>query len=214
MLDKQLLYSFQDFVLDTDQRELRRGPTVVPIAPLAFDLLEFLIRNRERVLTKDDLIASIWNGRIVSESALGTCINAARSAINDTGEEQRLIRTLPRKGMRFVGAVREMQKPEALVAADPAIAPPKSALSLPDRPSIAVLPFTNISGDPEQDYFADALVEEIITALSRLRWLFVIARNSTFTYKGRAVDVKQVGRELGVRYVLAGSVRKACNPVR
>ena len=209
-----MLYLFEDFVLDTDQRELRRGPAAVPIAPLAFDLLEFLVRNRERVLTRDDLIASIWNGRIVSESALGTCVNAARSAINDTGKEQRLVRTLPRKGMRFVGAVREMQKPEALAAADAATELPRPALSLPDRPSIAVLPFTNMSGDPEQDYFADGMVEEIITALSRLRWLFVIARNSSFTYKGRAVDVKQVGRELGVRYVLEGSVRKSANRVR
>src|SRR5258706_2317389 len=214
MRDQQLLYLFEDFVLDTDQRELRRGPTAVLIAPLAFDLLEFLIRNRERVLTRDDLIASIWNGRIVSESALGTCVNAALSAINDTGERQRLIRTLPRKGMRFVGAVREMQKPEALVAADAAAEQSSPGLTLPDRPSIAVLPFTNLSGDPEQDYFADGMVEEIITALSRLRWLFVIAHNSSFTYKGRPVDVRQVGRELGVRYVLEGSVRKSANRLR
>ena len=182
--DRQLLYLFEDFALDTDQRELRRGPTIVPIAPLAFDLLEFLIRNRERVLTKDDLIASIWNGRIVSESALSTCINAVRSAINDTGGRQRLIRTLPRKGMRFVGAVREAQKPDAFIATGSVMEQPRPALFLPDRPSIAVLPFTNMSGDPEQDYFADGMVEEIITALSRLRWLFVIARNSSFTYKG------------------------------
>ena len=85
----------------------------------------------------------------------------------------------------------------------------QAALPLPDKPSIAVLPFANMSGDPEQEYFADGMVEEIITALSRIRWLFVIARNSTFTYKGKAVDVKQVGRELGVRYVLEGSVAKA-----
>ena len=93
-----------------------------------------------------------------------------------------------------------------------ALAP--SALPLPDKPSIAVLPFQNMSGDPEQDYFADGMVEEIITALSRIRWLFVIARNSTFTYKGQAIDVKRVGRELGVRYVLEGSVRKAGQKVR
>ena len=93
-------------------------------------------------------------------------------------------------------------------------AQPAAALPLPDKPSIAVLPFQNMSGDPEQEYFADGMVEEIITALSRIHWLFVIARNSTFTYKGRAVDVKQVGRELGVRYVLEGSVRKAGNRVR
>jgi DNA-binding winged helix-turn-helix (wHTH) protein len=139
-----LLYLFEDFVLDTDQRELRRGPTVAPIARLAFDFLEFLIRNRQRVLTKDELIASIWNGRIVSESAFSACVNAARSAISDTGDEQRLIRTLPRKGMRFVGAVREMQKPEALVAEDAATEEPRPALTLPDRPSIAVLPFINM----------------------------------------------------------------------
>ena len=150
-----MLYLFEDFVLDTDRRELRRGPTVVPITPLAFDFLELLIRNRERVLTKDDLIASIWNGRIISESAFSAGVNAARSAISDTGEEQRLIRTVPRKGMRFVGDVREMQKPEALVAADPAAEQPQHALRLPDRPSIAVLPFTNMSDDPKQDYFAD-----------------------------------------------------------
>jgi len=89
-----------------------------------------------------------------------------------------------------------------------------SSLPLPDKPSIAVLPFANMSGDPEQEYFADGMVEEIITALSRIRWLFVIARNSTFTYKGRSVDVKQIGRELGVRYVLEGSVRKASQRVR
>jgi adenylate cyclase len=88
------------------------------------------------------------------------------------------------------------------------------ALTLPDKPSIAVLPFANMSGDPEQEYFADGMVEEIITALSRIRWLFVIARNSTFAYKGRLVDIKQVGRELGVRYVLEGSVRKGGDRVR
>jgi adenylate cyclase len=91
---------------------------------------------------------------------------------------------------------------------------PPPVLPLPDKPSIAVLPFANMSGDPEQEYFVDGMVEEIITALSRIRWLLVVARNSTFTYKGQAVDVKQVGRELGVRYVLEGSVRKAGERVR
>jgi TolB-like protein len=99
----------------------------------------------------------------------------------------------------------QLEKPSAR----PVVAPP-----LPDKPSIAVLPFQNMSGDPEQEYFADGMVEEIITALSRVRWLFVIARNSSFTYKGQAVDIKRVGRELGVRYVLEGSVRKGRNQVR
>ena len=206
-----MLFLFEDFALDSDRRELRRSAVVVPIAPQAFDLLEYLIRNRDRVLTKDDLIGSIWNGRIVSESALSTCVNAVRSAVNDTGERQRLIRTIPRKGMRFVGDVREEQKPEAVTASE---GQEQAKLSLPDKPSIAVLPFQNMSGDSEQDHFADGTVEEIITSLSRFSRLFVIARNSSFAYKGRSVDVKQVGRELGVRYVLEGSVRKAGTQVR
>jgi TolB-like protein len=209
----ELLYRFEDFVLDTDRRELRRGPQLVAIAPQVFDVLEYLIKNRHRVVSKDDLIAAIWDGRIVSETALSTRINVVRCAINDTGEEQRLIRTLPRKGVRFVGIAHEAQEPETPNASR-TIEQPTPTLTLPDRPSIAVLPFANLSGDSEQDYFADGMVEEIITALSRLRWLFVIARNSSFTYKGRPVDVRQVGRELGVRYVMEGSVRKSANRVR
>jgi TolB-like protein len=136
-----------------------------------------------------------------------------RKAIGDTGEEQRLVRTIARKGYRFVGEVREA---DGLEGADTAKlqAPLALTLALPDRPSIAVLPFLNLSGDPTQDYFVDGVVEDIVSALSRMSWLFVSARNSSFTYKGRAVDVKQVGRELGVRYVLEGSVRKAANRVR
>jgi TolB-like protein/Flp pilus assembly protein TadD len=204
-----LLYLFNDFALDTDRRELRRGPKLVSMAPQVFDLLEYLISNRERVVSKDDLLASIWDGRTVSDSALSTRINAARAAIDDTGEEQRLIRTLPRKGIRFIGTVREERKPGP--SQGPAERP---TLTLPDRPSIAVLPFANMSGDPEQDYFADGMAEEIITALSHCSGLFVIARNSSFTYKGKAVDVRQVGRELGVRYVLEGSVRRGGDRLR
>ena len=205
-----MLYSFEDFVLNSDRRELRCRTGLVALEPQVFDLLEYLIRNRERVATKDDLLAAVWGGRIVSESVLTTRINAARSAIGDSGKDQRFIRTLPRKGLRFVGEVRESTP----VAGAAETSRPPGAETLPDRPSIAVLPFANMSGDPEQEYFADGVVEDIITALSRVSWLFVIARNSSFVYKGRAVDVKQVGRELGVRYVLEGSVRKAANRVR
>ena len=204
-----MLFLFEDYALDTSRRELRRGAGLVSLEPQVFDFLEYLIRNRQRVVSKDDLIASIWDGRIVSESALSNRINAARTAIGDNGEDQRLIRTVVRKGIRFVGDVDERQEP-TLVAAEPQRAYP----ALPDKPSIAVLPFQSLSGDPEQEYFADGTVEEIITALSRFSSLFVIARNSSFVYKGRAVDVKQAGRELGVRYVLEGSVRKAMNQVR
>ena len=129
-------------------------------------MLDYLIRNRERVVSKDDLIDAIWNGRIVSDAALTTRLNAARTAIGDSGEEQRLIKTLPRKGVRFVGTVREAQKPAEAAAADNPVQPPKPALALPDKPSIAVLPFHNMSGDVEQEYFTDGMVEDIITGLS------------------------------------------------
>ena len=207
-------YRFEDYVLDTDCRELRRGADFVPVEPKVFDLLVFLIANRERVASKDDLIATVWNGRIVSDSALTTRINAARSAIGDSGEEQRLIKTLPRKGFRFVGRVQEEQGPGRTLEGGTPVEPPRPALALPDKPSIAVLAFTNMSGDPGQDYFSDGITEDIITGLSRFSELFVIARNSSFQYKGKSPDIRQVGRELGVRYVLEGSIRRAGDRVR
>jgi TolB-like protein/class 3 adenylate cyclase len=391
------LYVFGNFVLDTGRRELRNGTDLVRVEPQVFDLLEHLIRHRDRVVTRDDLFGSIWKGRIVSDATLSSRISAARSAIGDTGAEQRMIRTLPRKGLRFVGTVREAagapsapsaadssetgesRKIAAILATDIAgysrlvgneedrtlarlrtlrsdlidpvisvhrgrivkrtgdgalvefrstvdavrcalevqtgmlernVGVPEdrrielrmgihagdvveetdgdlmgdavnvaarleglcapgglvlsedayrqvrdriaeafvdlgeqtlkniprplrvfghaalpsgtgagpgthaSSLALPARPSIAVLPFQNMSSDPEQDYFADGIVEDITTRLSRIKWLFVIARNSAFTYKGRAVDIRQVARELGVRYVVEGSVRKAGTRMR
>jgi len=210
-----LLYLFEDYVLDTGTRELRRGDAPVAIEPKAFDLLAYLIKNRQRVVSKDDLIAAVWDGRIVSDTALFTRINAARTAIGDSGEAQRLIKTLLRKGVRFVGVVREEQQPPANAtnAATGTERPPPT-LALPDRPSIAVLPLDNLSGDKGQDYFSDGITEDILTELSRFSELFVIARNSSFQYKGKAVDVRQVGRELGVRYVLQGSIRRGGDRVR
>jgi len=210
-------YAFEDYVLDPERRELTRASEPIPIGPQVFDLLLYLVQNREHVVSKDQLLDAVWGGRTVSESTLTSHINAARKAIGDTGQEQRLIRTVARKGFRFVGEVREGQVSVELSvahAAAHAIEPSARTLELPDRPSIAALPFLNLSGDSEQEYFTDGVVEDIISALSRIRWLFVIARNSSFTYKGRAVDVKQVGRELGVRYVLEGSVRKAAHRLR
>jgi TolB-like protein len=220
-----LRYLFEDCVLDTDRRELRRGAKLMAVEPQVFDLLVHLISHRDKVVSKDDLLAAIWHGRIVSESALFNRINAARSAIGDAGDQQRLIKTLPRKGVRFVGAVRVDEPPaetdvqpipasEQTPTADIAVVRGDQRLPLPDRPSIAVLPFDNMSGDPDQEYFTDGISEDLITGLARIRWLFVIARNSTFVYKHRAVDVKQVARELGVRYVLEGSVRRAGKQVR
>ena len=212
-------FLFADHTLDTDRRELRRGSEPVAIEPQVFDLLIYLMQNRNRVVSKDDLIASVWGGRIVSDSTLTSRINAARRAVGDSGEDQKLIRTIPRKGLRFVGAVRMQpngeQSPRATrPPTDEPHEPSRRALPPSDRPAIAVLPFINMSGDPEQEYFSDGISEDIITALSKLRWFFVIARNSSFVYKGRAVHMKQVAEELGVGYVLEGSVRKGGDRVR
>ncbi|CCE02697.1 winged helix-turn-helix domain-containing tetratricopeptide repeat protein [Bradyrhizobium sp. STM 3809] len=200
-----MVYGFDEFVLDPGRRELRRDGELVALEPQVFDLLAFLIGARDRVVTRDEILDAVWNGRIVSEATLASRISAARSAIGDSGEAQRLIRTFPRKGIRFIGEVREQAaaRPEVVEAA------PRF-----DGPSIAVLPFTNMSGDPAQDYFADGMVEDIITALSRCSGLAVIARNSSFIYKGRAVDIREVGRELGVGYVLEGSVRRVGDRLR
>ena len=199
-------FNFDNHTLDTDRREMRRGGELVAMQPQVFDLLVHLLKHRDHVVSRDDLIALVWGGRIVSDSTLDSRINAARNAIGDNGKEQRLIRTIPRKGVRFVGAV---NGPCDARAASPVEAEqPRSALALPDRPAIAVLPFDNMSGDREQEYFSDGISEDIITALSKLRWFFVIARNSSFTYKGKAVHMRQVAAELGVRYVVEGSVTK------
>lgn len=204
-------FSFNDFTIDADRHELRRGTERVALEPQVFDLLLYLVRNRDRMVSKDDLISSVWRGRIVSDSTLSSRINAARKAIGDNGEQQNLIRTVARKGFRFVGNLQEMSIPaERGTAATPL--PPK--FPLPDRPAVAVLPFINMSGVPEQDYFSDGISEDIITALSKLRWFFVIARNSSFIYKGKSVHLKQIADELNVDYVLDGSVRKDENRVR
>ena len=215
-----MIYSFENYSFDVDRQELRRGAELVAVEPQVLDLLHYLIRNRERVVSKDDLIANVWNGRIVSESTLTSRITAARQAVGDSGDDQRLIRTIARKGIRFVGDVREIQSPSSTSAVSPVPAgsTPLEALSpalpLADRPSIAVLPFEAMGGDAELDSFSDGLTEDIITGLSRIKTFWVIARNTMFTYKGRAIDVRAVGKDLGVNYVVNGRVRKAEGRIR
>jgi TolB-like protein/cytochrome c-type biogenesis protein CcmH/NrfG len=208
-------FVFDGHTLDTGRRELFRGDSQVALQPQVFDLLVYLVRNRDRVVSKDDLIAPVWNGRIVSDSTLTSRINAARTAVGDSGKAQRLIRTAPRKGFRFVGEVTE-RSDDARPAATPQQSgqAPRRLPASPDRPAIAVLAFDNMSGDREQEYFSDGISEDIITALSKVRWFFVIARNSSFMYKGRAVHIGQVAEELGVRYVVEGSVRGGGGRVR
>ena len=203
-------YHFEEHTLDTDRRELRRGAELIALAPQVFDLLHYLIRNRDRVVSKDDIISAVWNGRIVSDAALTTRLNAARTAVGDTGERQQVIRTLPRKGFRFVGRVIEDQGRSVAAAHDN-----KETSTAPaPRLSIAVMPFANIGGDAEQDYFADGVTESLTTDLSRISGSFVISRHTAFTYKGKSIDLRQVGRELNVRYILEGSVQRAGSRLR
>jgi TolB-like protein len=214
-------FLFDGHVLDIDRRELCLGAEPVALPPLVFDLLSYLVASRDRVVSKDDVREQVWSGRIVSESSLTSCIAAARRAIGDSGETQTLIRTIPRKGFRFVGAVREEAGalPSEPLSVRTAVSPPMGAratmaLPLPDKPSIAVLAFVNLSSDPAQEYLSDGMADDIITDLSQDHSLFVVARNSSFAYKSRSVDVKQIARELGVRYVLEGSTRRNGGQIR
>ena len=216
-------FRFGSFEIDAARQELRRAGEAVHIEPQVFDLLVHLVQNRDRIVSKDELIETIWRGRIISEAALSSCISAARRALDDNGNDQALVRTLHKRGFRFVGDVAESSLPATITATRSALLqaagrgaakPAAAPLTPPDRSSIAVLPFENMSCEPDQEYFADGLTEDIITGLSRQPWFSVIARNSSFTYKGQAVDVRDVAAQLGVRYVLEGSVRKAGNRVR
>jgi TolB-like protein/Tfp pilus assembly protein PilF len=216
---QKLQFHFEGHVLDTDTRELRRGFERIAVEPQVLDLLVYLVENRDRVVTKDDLIESVWGGRIVSDAALTSRIYAARKAVGDTGRDQKLIRTISRKGLRFIGTLdtrpsEDVPPPVAVPSSVEAAADLRPAATQPERRVIAVLPFNNMSDDPEQEYFSDGISEDLITALSKLRWFFVIARNSSFIYKGKSVHVKQVREELGADYVVEGSVRKSGGRVR
>jgi TolB-like protein/tetratricopeptide (TPR) repeat protein len=216
-----LRFFFNDFTVDTDLRELRRDDEAVAVEPQVFDLLVYLLENRDRIVTRDDLIAAVWKRRAISDSALDSRINAARKAIGDNGKTQKLIRTIVRKGVRFVGAVGVERAPSGqpqIIAAAAERSRTGRDSAAPSarrqRPTIVVLPFINMSVDPGDEFFADGITEDIITALSRLRWFSVIARNSSFIYKGRSVPISQLAQELGVDYVVEGSVRKEGERVR
>jgi TolB-like protein len=220
-------FRFADFEIDVARQELRRAGDLIPVEPQVFDLLVHLIRNRNRIVTREELIDAVWKGRVISEATLSSRVSAVRRVIGDNGTDQALIRTHHKRGFRFVGRVDDAKRVREVPVANSvqqkfvsdesqrqSAGAPRPTLALPDKPSIAVLPFQNRSGDSVQEYFADGLTEDIITGLSRQRWFFVIARNSSFAFKADASDVRKVASELGVRYVLEGSVRRASGRVR
>jgi TolB-like protein len=204
-------YKLGPFRLDAEAEILFRGSEPVALGQRAVALLRVLVERAGVPVNKDALIEAAWAGLAVEESNLTVQIAALRRVFGEEAGGEGWIETLSRRGYRYVGPIGAMENNGSGVAA---ITQAQLTPTLPDKPSIAVLPFQNMSGDREQEYFADGMVDDIITALSRIHWLFVIARSSSFTYKGKAVDVKLVGRELGVRYVLEGGVRKAGDRVR
>jgi TolB-like protein len=211
--DASAAYTFGRFTLQVDRGALLADGAERVLRPKTFALLRHFVENPGRLINRDEIMEIVWPGVFVTDDSIAQCISDIRRVLGDS--DQNLLRTLPRRGFLFApppsqGA--EANSSGTAVSTDPI--PHPAPLPLPDKPSIAILPFQNMSGDPEQEYFADGMVEEITTALARIPWLFVVARNSSFTFKGQAVDVKQVGRELGVRYVLEGSVRKAVGRVR
>ncbi|MCR9137806.1 MAG: winged helix-turn-helix domain-containing tetratricopeptide repeat protein [Alphaproteobacteria bacterium] len=199
-------YRFGPYQIDTGRLELTCSDEVVPVQPQVFALMVFLLENRDRVVSKDEIIENVWQGRIVGDGTLNARINAIRRALGDDGQTQSMIRTMPRQGFRFVG--------ELLDSGSTSQDNNEQDGRERKQASIAVLPFVNISGDQEQVYFADGLTEDLITDLSKIRDLFVIARNSSFSYRNSPKNVSEIGRELGVASVLEGSVRKAGNRIR
>jgi TolB-like protein len=207
-------------LIDSAAYEVRCEDRLVHVEPQVFDLLVMLIQRRDRVVSKEEIIAHVWQGRVVSDATLNSRIKTARQVLGDDGLAQKFIRTVHGRGFRFVADVEEVPTC-ARVGVTTANSGGPAADSIPqerlrpppDRPSLVVMPFDNLSGEGD-DYFVDGMVEEITSALSRVRDFFVIARQSAFTYKGRFADVRQVGRELGVVYVVEGTVRRGGDRLR
>ncbi|HWE16455.1 MAG TPA: winged helix-turn-helix domain-containing protein [Hyphomicrobiaceae bacterium] len=188
-------------------RACLQGPAgPVALRRKSFEVLHYLVDHPERVVAKDELLEAVWAGVTVGEDSLAQCITEIRRALGPTGRD--VVRTVPRRGylLSMPAPIHDTPTPHGGETHD--------ALPLPERPSIAVLPFANLGGLPQDDYFSDGIAEDIITELSRFSELFVIARNSSFQYNGKSIDVRQIGRDLGIRYVLEGSVRRDERSVR
>jgi TolB-like protein len=200
-------FIFGEFRFTVPRMELTREGVAVPLGSRAAEILLFLIHHAGDAVHKNALLGAIWPDRVVEENNLTVHMAALRRALGDNTPGTRFIRTEPGRGYRFVAAVQEDVAAPATAAGGPAGAGR-------GKPSIAVLPFDNMSGDPDQAFFADGMVEDVITELSRNRALFVVARTSSFSYRGRSIDIRQVAADLGVRYVLEGSVRRSAGRVR
>lgn len=205
------IHAFGPFRLDSKAEILFRGPEALPLGRRAVALLRVLVERSGTLVSKDALIEAAWPGLAVEDSNLTVQIAALRRVLADEPGGERWIETLPRRGYRFIGPQDAAQATE--ISKTPEVEPANRP-RLGDKPSIAVLPFSNMSGDPEQDYFADGMVEEIVTGLSRIKWLSVISRSSTFIYKNKPVAVEEIRRKFGVRHIVQGSVRKSGNRVR
>src|SRR6516162_2768909 len=229
-------FRFAGYTLDMTRGALCNGEHAIELRPKSFEVLRYLVENAGRLISKDEIIRAVWSNVVVSDESLTRCISDVRAALAD--ERQRIIKTVPRRGYIFDVPVLETGMPGAAAAGGARKSWRRSAaagafvlllaviaavawlwrqpagLPLPDRPSIAVLPFINMGTDPQQDYFSDGITEDIITNLSKFSDLFVIARNSTFAYKGASIEPRQIGRELGVRYLMQGSVRRQPDRLR
>lgn len=194
--------AFEDCEVDLGRGELRRSGQVVALEPIAFELIVFLASRPGELITKEALVEGVWGGRAISDSAISSCVASARSALGDTGALQRYIKTVPRRGFRFVGESDRQRVTNPLQK------------ELPKKPSIAVLPFLNMSGDPGQTYYSDGITDDIITDLSRYKELFVIARHSSFAYRDTDKSRKEIASELGVQYLAEGSVQRAAKRIR
>ena len=215
-------YQFKDFILDTDRFELFRNDEHIDAEPQVIELLALLVQNAHRLVSKEEINEKVWHGRIVSEAALSSRIKTARQLLGDSGREQQMIRTVHKKGFRFVPVVTILDSEsitssaksssDAIVRADQNSNPADAVKR--EKPAVAVLPFNNLSSEPEQEYFSDGISTDIITLLSKHRWLSVTARNSTFGYKGQAVNIQELGKQLNVDYVVEGSVQRSGDRIR
>jgi TolB-like protein/Tfp pilus assembly protein PilF len=220
-----MVVRFGEIELDLDRYELRRSDKLQAIEPKAFDLLVYLIENRSRVVSKDEIYEKIWDGRLISEATLTSCINAARTAIGDSGRRQQFIRTIPRRGYTFIADVtrietnRPVSKPVA--SRIPEEAETGSEINTASGPtvhrphaSIVVLPFVDLGSSHENNTIADGITEDITTELARFKRLFVIARNSALALRAETNDVRKIAQGLGVTYALEGSVRRSGDQIR